>query len=75
MTIIATSFAILFYEIRKNKKAKKPLGYKRIDKSKIRKITDRRGDIILDRYIPSKVEYKHIMNVSTLEPTYFLFVY
>ena len=55
MTIIATTFGMVYYEIRKNKKAKMPLGYRPIDRSKIPKITDRSGDIVKDRYHPSKV--------------------
>ena len=55
LTIITTTVALFFYEIRKNKKATIPLGYKPIDKSKVRKITDRSGDIVKDRYHPSKV--------------------
>ena len=55
LTIITTTAALFFYQIRKNQKATVPLGYRPVDKSKIRKITDRSGDIVKDRYHPSKV--------------------
>ena len=73
LTIIATTVTLFFYEIRKNKKAKLPLGYKPIDKSKIRKITDRSGDIVEDRYHPSRVMMIYIVidntpTQQTIEP-------
>lgn len=55
LTIVTTTVALFFYEIRKNKNATMPLGFKPVDKSKVPKITDRSGDIVKDRYHPSKV--------------------
>eukprot|EP01084_Bolivina_argentea_P136909 241138_1 len=54
--VATTTIGLFFYHIRKNRKATLPLGYKKIDKSKIPPIKDRSGDIIKDRYHPSRTK-------------------
>eukprot|EP01083_Nonionella_stella_P001810 5188_1 len=56
LVVASTTICLFIYEIFKNKNATKPLGFKSVDKSKIRPIKNRSGDITKDRYHPSKTK-------------------